>query len=173
VFAWQPSQMPGIPREVIEHHLKIYPDTRPVQQRPWKQSIERQNFIREEIKKLLDAGFIREVHHPRWLANPVVILKANGKLQMCIDYTSLNKACSNDHFPLPRMEQIVDSTSWCDLLCFLDAYSGLHQIPMSREDEENIAFITIDSLFCYVSMLYGLKMLFLPLCVPGIRHSVT
>jgi hypothetical protein len=71
--------------EVIEHHLKIYPDVRPVQQRPRKQSVERQNFIREEIKKLLDAGFIREVQHPWQLANPVVIPKANGKLQMCID----------------------------------------------------------------------------------------
>jgi hypothetical protein len=64
VFVWQSSQMFGIPREVIEHHLKIYPDVRPVQQRPQKQSVERQNFIREEIKRLLDAGFIQEVHHP-------------------------------------------------------------------------------------------------------------
>jgi hypothetical protein len=101
VFAWQPSQMPGIPREVIEHHLKIYPDTRPVQQRPRKQSVEQQNFIREEIKKLLDASFIREVHHLRWLANPVVIPKANVKLRMCIDYTSLNMACPTYPFPLP------------------------------------------------------------------------
>jgi hypothetical protein len=77
VFAWQPSQMLGIPREVIEHHLKIYPDARPVQQRPRKQSVERQNFIHEEIKKLLDTGFIREVHHLWWLANSVVIPKAN------------------------------------------------------------------------------------------------
>jgi hypothetical protein len=64
VFSWKPSQMFWIPREVIEHHLKIYPDARPVQQRPQKQSVERQNFIREEIKKLPDAGFIQEVHHP-------------------------------------------------------------------------------------------------------------
>jgi hypothetical protein len=58
VFAWEPSQMPGIPREVIEHHLKIRPDARPVRQKPRKQSIERQNFIREEVRKLLRAGFI-------------------------------------------------------------------------------------------------------------------
>jgi hypothetical protein len=57
--------MPGIPREVIEHHLKIYPEPGLVQQKPWKQSVERQNFIHEEIRKLLDAGFIREVHHPQ------------------------------------------------------------------------------------------------------------
>jgi hypothetical protein len=76
---------------------------------------------------------------------------------MCIDYTSLNKACPKDHFPLSRIDQIVDSTSGCDLLCFLDAYSGFYEIPMSREDEEHTAFITVDILICYVSMPYGLK----------------
>jgi hypothetical protein len=149
--------MPGIPREVIEHHLKIYPNVRPVQQKLRKQSIEQQNFIREEIKKVLDASFIREVHHLQWLANPVVIPKAGRKLRICIDYTSLNKACSKDHFSLPRINQIVDSTSDCDLLYFLDAYFGFHQIPMSREDEEHTAFIIVDNLFCSVSMPYGLK----------------
>ena len=68
----------------------------PVRQKPRKQSVERQNFIREEVHKLLHAGFIDEVHHPEWLANPVVVPKANGKLRMYIDYTSLNKACPRD-----------------------------------------------------------------------------
>ena len=89
--------------------------------------MERQNFIRDEVRKLLHAGFI-EVHHPEWLANPVVVPKANGKLRMCIDYTSLNNACPRDPYPLPRIDQIVDSTSGCYLLSFLDAYSGFHQI---------------------------------------------
>ena len=69
--------MPGIPREVIEYHLRIYPDAMPVRQKPRKQSVERQNFIRDEVRKLLHAGFIEEVHHPEWLANPVVVPKAN------------------------------------------------------------------------------------------------
>ena len=121
--------MPGIPREVIEYHLRVYPEATPMSQKPRKQSVERQNFIREEVRKLLHAGFIEEVHHPEWLANLVVIPKANnGKLRMCIDYTSLNKACPRDPYPLPRIDQIVDSTSGCDLLSFLDAYSGFHQI---------------------------------------------
>jgi hypothetical protein len=76
---------------------------------------------------------------------------------MCIDYTILNKACFKDPFPLPRIDQIVDSTSGCDLLCLLDAYSSFHQIPIYMEDEENTVFITVDDLFCYVSMPYGLK----------------
>jgi hypothetical protein len=87
----------------------------------------------------------------------VIIPKANGKLRMCIDYTSLNKTCPKDPFPLPRIDQIVDSTSGCDLMCFLDAYSSFYQMPMSIEDVENTAFIIVDGLFCYVSMPYGLK----------------
>jgi hypothetical protein len=120
--------MPRIPREVIEHHLKINPDAKSVGQKPRRQFVERQDFIRKEVRKLLDADFIEEVHHPVWLANPVIVPKANGKLQMCIHYTSLNKACPKDPYPLPRIDQIVDSTSGCDLLSFLDAYSGFHQI---------------------------------------------
>jgi hypothetical protein len=148
--------MPGIPKGVIEHHLKIHPDAKPVWQKPWKQSIERQNFIREEVRKLLQAGFIEEVFHPVWLANPIVILKANGMLHMCIDYTNLNKACPKDPYPLPRIDQIVDSTSGCDLLSFIGAYSGFHQIKMAKDDRKHTAFVTVDGLYCYVVMPYGL-----------------
>ncbi len=95
--------------------------------------------------------------HPEWLANPVVVPKANGKLRMCIDYTDLNQVCPQDPFPLPRIDQIVDSTAGCDLLCFLDAYSGYHQIRMAREDEEKTAFITPVGTFCYTTMPFGLK----------------
>jgi hypothetical protein len=76
---------------------------------------------------------------------------------MCIDYTGLNKACLIDPFPLPRIDQIMDSTSGCDLLFFQDAYSSFHQIPMSIEDKEHTTFIIVDDLFWYVSMPYGLK----------------
>ena len=100
--------MPGIPREVIKHHLAVRPDARPVKQKVRRQAPERQEFIREQVGKLLDAGFIREVLHPDWLANPVIVPKANGKLRMCVDYTDLNKACPKDPFPLPRIDQIVE-----------------------------------------------------------------
>jgi hypothetical protein len=99
----------------------------------------------------------KEVHHLVWLANPIIVPKANVKLRLCIDYTGLNKACPKDPYPLPRIDQIVDSTSGCDLLSFLDAYSGFHQIQMSREDRKHTAFVTVDGLYCYVVMPYGLK----------------
>nr|AAV43845.1 putative polyprotein [Oryza sativa Japonica Group] len=149
--------MPGVPREVIEHRLAVRPGARPVRQKVRRQAPERQAFIREEVARLLEAGFIREVIHPEWLANPVVVPKANGKLRMCIDYTDLNKACPKDPYPLPHIDQIVDSTAGCDLLCFLDAYSGYHQIRMAREDEEKTAFITPIGTYCYTTMPFGLK----------------
>jgi hypothetical protein len=74
-----------------------------------------------------------------------------------VDFTSLNKACPKDPYPLPRIDQIIDSTAGCDLLCFLDAFSVYHQIKMAREDEEKIAFITPYGVYCYVCMPFGLK----------------
>ena len=66
--------------------------------------------IGEEIGKLLVAGFIKEVYHPEWLANPILVRKKSGKYRMCVDYTGLNKVCPKDPFPLSHIDQIVDST---------------------------------------------------------------
>ena len=123
VFAWQPSDIPGVPREVIEHHLVVCPHARPVKRKVQKQALERQQFIAEEIMMLEAAGLIRGVLHPTWLANQAVVWKANGKWRLCIDFIGLKNACPKDLFPLPHIDQIVDSTSGCDLLSFLDAYS--------------------------------------------------
>jgi hypothetical protein len=76
---------------------------------------------------------------------------------MCIDYTSLNKPCPKDEYPLSRICQIVDSMASCELLSFLDAYSGYHQISLAIDNEEKIAFITPFEIFCYTKMAFGLK----------------
>jgi hypothetical protein len=76
---------------------------------------------------------------------------------MCIDYTSLNKACPKDPFPLSRIDQVVDLTAGCELLSFLDAYSGYHQIPLVEADQPATTFITLFRCFCYVKMPFGLK----------------
>jgi hypothetical protein len=107
--------------------------------------------------KLLSARFIREVYHPEWLANPVLVKKKNKKLRMCVDYTSLNKACPKDSFPLPHIYQVVDSTAGCETLCFLDAYSGYHQIAMCIADQLATSFITSFDAYCYQTMPFELK----------------
>jgi hypothetical protein len=76
---------------------------------------------------------------------------------MCIDYTSLNKACPKDEYPLLRICQIIDPTASCELLSFLNAYSDYHQISIAIDDEEKTAFITPFKIFCYTKMAFGLK----------------
>ena len=78
---------------MIEHHLAVCPHAQLVRQKVRKQALERQEFIIEEIRKLEVAGLLRGVLHSTWLANPVVVRKANGKWRLCIDYTDINKAC--------------------------------------------------------------------------------
>ena len=126
--------MPRILREVAKHTLKIHPGSRPVKQRLRRFDEEKHRAIDEEKAKLSAAGFIKEVYLQEWLANPVLVRKKSGKWRMCVDYTGLNKACPKDPFPLPRIDQIIDSTSGCETLCFLDAYSGYHQITMRESD---------------------------------------
>jgi len=106
---------------------------------------------------LLATGFIKEVFHPEWLANLVLVKKKNGKWRMCVDYTSLNKECPKNPFPLPRIDQIVDSTAGCEILSFLDAYSGYHQIKMKESDQLATSFITPFGMYCYITMPFGLK----------------
>ena len=83
--------------------------------------------------------------------------KANGKWRMGVDFTDLNKTCPKDSFPLPRIDQLVDSTAGHKLLTFMDAFSGYSQIKMAEEDQEKTAFITSQGLYCYKVMPFGLK----------------
>jgi hypothetical protein len=76
---------------------------------------------------------------------------------MCVDYTDVNKHCPKDPFPLPRIDQVVDSTAGCALLSFLDCYSGYHQIALKKSDQEKTSFITPFGAYCYNTMTFGLK----------------
>ena len=96
--------MLGIPREVTEHALRLILGSKPAKQRLRRFDDERRRAIGEEIAKLLVAGFIKEVYHSDWLANPILVKKKTGKWRMCVDYTGLNKTCPKDHFPLPRID---------------------------------------------------------------------
>jgi hypothetical protein len=157
VFAWSPSDMPGIPRDVAEHSLDIRAGARPVKQTLCRFDEEKRRAIGEEIHKLLVAGFIKEVFHPEWLANPVLIRKKDGRWRMCVDYTGLNKACLKVPYPLPRIDQIVDSTAGCETLSFLDAYLGYHQIKVKESDQLATSFITPFGMYCYTTMPFGLR----------------
>uniref|UniRef100_A0A2N9F391 Integrase catalytic domain-containing protein n=1 Tax=Fagus sylvatica TaxID=28930 RepID=A0A2N9F391_FAGSY len=141
VFAWTHDDMPGIDPATICHKLNVDPSIRPIKQKRRVFAPDRNQAISDEVEKLLTAGFIREVFYPDWLANVVMVKKANGKWRMCVDFTDLNKACPKDSFPLPRIDQLVDSTAGHRLLTFMDAFSGYNQIMMDDTDQEKTSFI--------------------------------
>jgi hypothetical protein len=87
-----------------------------------------------ELLRLLVASFIKEVQHSDWIAKLVHVPKKSGKSRMCVEYTSMNKACSKDPFPLPRIDYDVDILAGCELHTILHAYSGYHQIPLAEAD---------------------------------------
>ncbi|GKV26785.1 hypothetical protein SLEP1_g36020 [Rubroshorea leprosula] len=128
VFAWTSADMPGIPKSVFQHKLSTNPLKKPVAQKRRLFRGERLQVIKEEVEKLLQAGFVRKVDYCEWVANPVLVKKAN-----------------------------VEAASGNERLSLLDAYSGYHQVPMAPEDEEKISFYTGDEIYCYVMMPFGLK----------------
>jgi len=156
-FTWSASDMPGIDPDFLCHRLEMDPQIKPVRQRRRKFNEERRQAIRDETRKLLAAGHIKEIQYPEWLANVVLVKKSNGKWRMCVYFTDLNKACPKDSYPLPNIDALVDSSAGCKFLSFLDAFSGYNQIKMHPMDEEKIAFMTERSCYCYKVMPFGLK----------------
>ena len=98
-----------------------------------------------------------EVEYPKWLANVVLVKKANGKRRLCIDFIDINRVCLKDSFPLPRIDLIVDATAGHELLSFMDTFSGYNQISMDPNDQEKTSFVTGQGTYCYRVMPFGLK----------------
>jgi hypothetical protein len=149
-----------VPRELAKHSLHVRPDAKPVKQPLGWFADDRGKAIWEEVSRLLAAGFIMEVLYPDWLSNPVMVEKKKDepaivKIWMCVDYTNLNKACPKDPFPLPRIDQVIDSTAGCELLSFVDDYFGFHQIPLYQPDQIKTSFITPYGAYCYLTMPFG------------------
>ncbi|KAL0400103.1 UNVERIFIED_CONTAM: Transposon Ty3-G Gag-Pol polyprotein [Sesamum radiatum] len=118
---------------------------------------EKDKIIQVEVDKLMLAGDIEEIQFPEWLSNVVLVPKPEGNWRICIDFRDLNKACPKDFYPLPRIDQLVDSTSGSELLSIMDASQGYHQIMLALEDRKKVNFITLAGTFCYVDMSFGLK----------------
>ena len=101
--------MPGIEPLIMVHRLNVSPSFPPIYQKKRVFIPEQDQAIAEKVHKLQEANFIREVYYPDWLANVVIVKKANEKWRMCVDFTDLNKAYPKDSYPLPRVDVLVDS----------------------------------------------------------------
>ncbi|KAM1621551.1 hypothetical protein ACFX1S_020217 [Malus domestica] len=132
--------MPGISPDIICHHLSIDPKTKPVKQKRRSYDVERYEAMKAEVEKLKDIGFVREVNYPTWVAYVVLVKKNPTKESLLLQKVLL-----------------IDSTAGCELLSFMDVYSGYNQILMNPSDQEHTAITTDRGLYCYKVMPFGLK----------------
>ncbi|GJS86122.1 RNA-directed DNA polymerase, eukaryota [Tanacetum coccineum] len=136
VFAWEPADMPGIPRRIIEHSLNVNPLVEPVAQKRRVMAYDRTQVVSKEVEEWVSAGIVRPVRYPTWISNPVLVKKGDGSWRMCIDFKNVNSACPKDYYPLPDIDGKIESVVGFRYKCFLDAYKGYHQVQMAQDDEE-------------------------------------
>ena len=149
--------MLGFNRKIIQYCLNVNLECKPVQQKRRIFASKRNKVVTEEVEKLVEANFMKEVFYPDWLANMVMVKKSNDKWRMCVDFTDLNKAYPKDSFSLPRIDQLVDSTIGHKLLSFMDAFSGYNHILMDEDNQKKTSFITNQGWYCYKVMPFRLK----------------
>jgi len=157
MFAWTPTDMPGVSPDIITHRLSIFKEARPISQKKRDLGDEKLLAAKTEAEKLLSVRFIREARYTTWLANVVMVTKPNGNWRMCVDYRNLNIACSKDTYPLPNIDRLVDGAADRKIMSFLDAYSGYNQISMHPKDKEKTTFMVVDANYYYKVMSFGLK----------------
>ena len=124
----------GINPSVMVHRLNVSPTFPPIRQKRQVFAQEQDRAKAEEVHKLQDADFIREVYYLDWLANVVMVMKANRKWRMYVDFMDLNKVCPKESYLFPRVDVLVDSTARHQLLSFMDAFSSYNQIKLDEAD---------------------------------------
>ena len=162
ILAFKVEEMPSISPDLAVHKLAVDPTMKPVRQNKRDHGEEKSQAAAAKVIKLLDVGFIRQCYYPDLVANVVLVKKPNGTWQLCVDYIDLNKAYPKDSYSLPKIDSLVDSTAGHALMSFMDAYSGFHQIPLWKKDQEKTTFETDQGLYCYTVMPFGFKNALLP-----------
>ncbi|KAK1617461.1 hypothetical protein QYE76_022978 [Lolium multiflorum] len=153
------AEMPGLDRSIIEHRLPLKKGFRPFQQRARQMKAEVLEEVKKEIKKMLDAGFIRPCRYAEWISNVVPVEKKDGRWRVAIDFRNLNSATPKDEYPMPVAETLINAAAGHKILSFMDGNAGYNQIFMAPEDIHKTAFRVPGSvgLFEYVVMTFGLK----------------
>jgi hypothetical protein len=160
VFAWDYTEMPELSRELIEHQLPIKAGFRPYKQGAQNFKPEIIRRVKEEVDRLLQAGFIKPCRYADWVSNIVLVEKKNTeKIQICLDFRNLNRATSKDEYPMPVADLLIDSASGNKVISFLDGNAGHNQIFMVKEDVGKTVFRCprFVRLFEWVVMTFGLK----------------
>ena len=132
--------MPGLDPNLLTHVLNVELRAKPVVQPMRTVHLDVKAQIIQEVQKLLTAGFIKPIMHPKWHSNIVLVKKKNGQIQYCVYFQNLNKACPKDEFALPNTDMLIDSVAGHAMFSFIDGFNGYNQIKMSSKDVAKTAF---------------------------------
>ena len=148
-FAWDYPDMKGIDPQLCTHHIYIENDAKPVRQPQRRLNPHLKEVVKAELQKLLDVNFIYPISDSKWVSPLVVVPKKNGKWKICVDCRELNKATQKDHFPLPFIDQVLDTLAGKKFFSFLDGFSGYNQIQIAPEDQDKTTFTCPWGTFAY------------------------
>ena len=157
VFAWSYEDLKSYDTSVIQHTIPLKPN-----QKPFKQKLRRINpvllpLIEKEVKKMFEAGIIAPIRFSEWVSNLVPTRKKSGGIRLCVDLRNLNQVSLKHHYPLPKMDHILQRVVGSSRISLLDGFSGFNQILVHRDDQDKTAFTTPWGTFKYVKIPFGLK----------------
>ena len=133
-FSWGYEDMKGIPLETCTHHIYIQEGARPIRKSQRRMNRALRDIVKEELQKLFDVGFIYPISDNQWVSPLVLVPKKDGRWNICIDYQELNKATLKDYFPLPFIDQVLDTLVGKKYFSYLDGFSGYHKIQIAPKD---------------------------------------
>jgi hypothetical protein len=140
---------------VVKHRIYLEKGAKLIAQKGYRESEENKKVIKEEVRKMLENGIIRESSSP--YPSPVVIVgKKDNTKRFCVDYRKLNKVTKTDAYPLPRMDDLLEKFRVARWFTTMDLASGYWQIEMEEEDKELTAFVSSQGLYEFNVMPFGL-----------------
>ena len=142
--------------KATEHRIELLPDSKPVHQPPYRAGPLQREMEKKEIDSMLAKGVI-EPATTDWASPIVFVPKPDGSLRFCVDYRRLNALTIRDSYPIPRMDECIDSLGEAVIFSTLDCNSGYWQIPVAQEDKDKTAFISHYGLYRWLRMPFGLK----------------
>ena len=141
--------MKGIDPNTCSHHIYTQEEDRPVRQHQRRMNPALKDIVKEGLQKLLNVNFIYPISDSKWVSPLVVVPKRNGKWQIYVYYREPNKATLKDYFPLPFIDQVLDTLAGKKYFSFLDGFSGYNQIQIAPEDQEKTTFTCLWGTYAY------------------------
>ena len=157
VFAFSYEDLRGIPEHIATHCIELGTAISPSHQARYRMNSNYAKAVKEDLERLLKAGFIEPVNQATWLSPIVIVPKRNGKLWICVNFRRLNAATKMDPYPLPFTDEVLDTVIGYAAYSFIDYFSGYHQVRIHEDDRYKTAFITAWGAYVWVVMPSSLK----------------